>query len=474
MGQSDRQHQLTLLQGVGPLAAVAAMQLGDLARAWMFLEQGRGVLLAQAMENRVEIDDLEAHHPRLAAELVRLRSVLNAPAIADASTDDEVLAGSAQGRRQAISEWNQLLAAIRAAPGFERFALGPRPEQLTSVAGDGVIVAIIPDWTQGYALIATGEGLDCVPLPGLTLRQAATMATRLNYIPQAVSLQEDSEGLTDVLAWMWEVVADPVLTHIGCRVTPGPGRPWRRLWWIPTGPMSMLPIHAAGDYGDPVPQRRSVMDRVVSSYAPTVRALDHARHQQRRRAADPLIVGIDEVAGHPRLTRATAEAALVAKALASASPPLLNTSANRHAVLQRLGHTNWAHFACHAVLNWDPSDSHLVLADGPLTVRQISSLHVQHAYLAYLSACTTAMGDADLIDESVHMASAFQLAGFKHVVGTLWPVSDMVAPEYASAIYRHLAGGADPALAVHWAAHEMRAEYLDAPHLWAAHVHFGP
>jgi len=41
--------------------------------------------------------------------------------------------------------------------------------------------------------------------------------------------------------------------------------------------------------------------------------------------------------------------------------------------------------------------------------------------LAYLSACSTAVTGPELADESVHIVSAFQLAGYQHVIGTLWP-----------------------------------------------------
>ena len=53
------------------------------------------------------------------------------------------------------------------------------------------------------------------------------------------------------------------------------------MWWCPTGPLTILPIHAAGHHADSVsgttPTKQSVLDRVVSSYAPTLSALIRAR-----------------------------------------------------------------------------------------------------------------------------------------------------------------------------------------------------
>ena len=51
----------------------------------------------------------------------------------------------------------------------------------------------------------------------------------------------------------------------------------------------------------------------------------------------------------------------------------------------------WAHFSCHGQsdLN-DPSASHLLLTDQPLTVNELTHTHLPGAGLAFLSACTTA------------------------------------------------------------------------------------
>jgi CHAT domain-containing protein len=85
-------------------------------------------------------------------------------------------------------------------------------------------------------------------------------------------------------------------------------------------------------------------------------------------------------------------------------------------VLSRLANARWAHFSCHGIPEPDPAESHLLLTDGPLPVRFIADLELPNAYLAYLSACTSAYGGTSLLDESIHIASAFQLAGFQHVI----------------------------------------------------------
>jgi CHAT domain-containing protein len=57
--------------------------------------------------------------------------------------------------------------------------------------------------------------------------------------------------------------------------------------------------------------------------------------------------------------------------------------------------------------------------------------------LGYLSVCSTGAKEVDrLADEGVHLVSAFQLAGFRHVAGTLWEVSDKHCVDVARVLYK--------------------------------------
>lgn len=143
------------------------------------------------------------------------------------------------------------------------------------------------------------------------------------------------------------------------------------------------------------------------------------------------------------------------------------------------------HFACHAESSADEaSAARLLLADHedhPLTVREIASLRIPQAELAYLSACDTARGPVKLADEAVHITGAFHMAGYAHVIGTLWSVDDDLAAEVARDIYASLTAhtpsrpDATPAaLALHQAVHKIRDRHPGLPAVWAAHVHVGP
>ncbi|MFC4611233.1 CHAT domain-containing protein [Streptomyces maoxianensis] len=77
--------------------------------------------------------------------------------------------------------------------------------------------------------------------------------------------------------------------------------------------------------------------------------------------------------------------------------------------------------------------------DDPLTVANLAEMRLSSAQLAYLSACRTAfMESLELIDEAIYLTSAFQLAGFHHVIGTLWEINDEIASRMAADFYAEL------------------------------------
>jgi len=100
------------------------------------------------------------------------------------------------------------------------------------------------------------------------------------------------------------------------------------------------------------------------------------------------------------------------------------------------------HFAGHGQSDPDElSRSCLLLEDwktNPLTVGDLRDHRLQKTApsLGFLSACSTGSNKIDkLPDEGIHLVSAFQLAGFRHVVGTLWEVSDQHGVDVARLLY---------------------------------------
>jgi CHAT domain-containing protein len=230
------------------------------------------------------------------------------------------------------------------------------------------------------------------------------------------------------------------------------------------------------------------MDRVVSSYTSTVRAMAYARsrpHSSSSTPADPgsmLVVAIPDLPQAPPLPGVTHEADVL-RGYVPDLQHLSGSDATNTAVITALGTHKIAHFACHGVSDWQhPAASRLLIHDddGPLTAAVVSRQQLPDAELAYLSACSTAAPRPMGTDEPAHIAAAFQLAGYPQVIATLWPVSDTSAVRIADQFYRYLTGDGchpihtrDSAQALHHSTRLLRTSHPHLPTAWGAHVHIG-
>ncbi|PWI18896.1 hypothetical protein DI272_35700 [Streptomyces sp. Act143] len=448
------------------LAATVALAAGKPYDALELLEAGRGLLAAQALELRTDTEDLAAAHPGLAARFGEVRRQL------ETATDD-LSAPGADRRHRLAREWQETLEAIRARPGFADFLRPPRAGRLLSAGAHGpVAVVTVGQEGTGHALLLDSTGLRVCPLPGLTHQEARQQSELLFQAVAAAGrsglARAFAEQFTgDLLEWLWTTVAEPVLDTLGITGPPPPGQEPPRLWWCPSGPLTFLPLHAAG----------AVPDRVVSSYTPSLAALLRARERAAPEAdRKPLIVAVPELDGQTPLPGALREAELAHRAVGGAL--LRGEEVRADAVRDALRAHPWVHFACHGVQDPEqPSQGRLLLPDGELSVLDMTRLHLPAAEFAYLSACETAVGGARLPDEALHLAGALQLAGFSQVIGTLWRVDDDSSAEIAGQVYDRLATagpGAPPAArALHSAMGRLRERYPERPLSWAAHVHSG-
>ncbi|KAG5791342.1 hypothetical protein H9Q69_009597 [Fusarium xylarioides] len=129
--------------------------------------------------------------------------------------------------------------------------------------------------------------------------------------------------------------------------------------------------------------------------------------------------------------RPPAEGAWPRKLCRSAGLETVQPRPRKEEVSEQLLECKVFHFAGHGYTDEnDPSNSHLRLEDwkeDPFRVADLQRMNLrEHApFLAYLSACGTGqMKRYNLVDESIHLISAYQLAGFRHVIGTLWKAFD--------------------------------------------------
>jgi CHAT domain-containing protein len=180
------------------------------------------------------------------------------------------------------------------------------------------------------------------------------------------------------------------------------------------------------------------MDRVISSYSSSVRALINSRRARRpsesQQPRKAVLVGVQD------LHHAPAEIQKLEKLCAEMHLDIERPKPFRDQVLASLTECEVFHFAGHGNTHpLDPSRNSLVMKDAPLTVQDLFNIKLQERapFLAYLSACSTGrIEDEELLNEGLHLIGACQLAGFRNVIGTLRKVNDGICVAAAEMTYR--------------------------------------
>jgi hypothetical protein len=434
--QTDMQHMLSSTSGLATHAAAMAFNAGkDVLEALSIIELGRGVMAGLLIDTRGDLSGLRGAHPSLADRFEELRTELDSPSQNSCSMAELSMVNR---RHQATHELDEVIEQIRAQDGFHDFLQPPSADSLMSAAESGPIVVINVSWRRCDAVLVERETVRLLEIPGLALKEV------IEYVENISSSKHNPWPL---LEWLWTTVCRPCLDALGFTEPVGDGQ-WPHVWWVPTGPLSELPLHAAGIYTPG--SKETVLDRVISSYASSIKALQHGRQRQKgvvdehEQQKDAVLVAMEQTQGQMSLPNARTEIDKV-RALC----PLLNLNATtpprrKADILAHLKHCKILHFAGHGESSTDPSRSFLLLDDwktDPLTVGNLRESWLQEspAFLAYLSACSTGSNQGrGLSDESIHLVSAFQLAGFRHVVGTLWEVSDPHCVNVATVLYQTL------------------------------------
>ncbi|KAI8714713.1 CHAT domain-containing protein [Fusarium sp. LHS14.1] len=421
---SDKQRLLSAddVVGFGADAAAAALQSGkDGYAALRLLEMGRQSLAASVAELRPDLVALRRDYPELADRIDELRDELQ---------------NDSPRQHAASGEFDILLKEIREKEGFQRFLDLPSDEEIREAAAQGHLIVLTVSMYRGVDAILIGsDKVHVLNLNEVTLED-------LEKCPR--NLQRP-----DVLSWLWDSIAKPILNELGL-TRPSPDGCLPRIWWIPTGILTRFPFHAAGHHSEG--SADSVIDLAVSSYSSSVKVLVDGRRRTsslvRPKESKALLVAITDAPERSILRGAAEEAQKVEALFASKDFDKVRLGDSRvykQDVLQHLETYQIFHFAGHGVENIsDPLRSSLLLHDwktDPLTVGDVLEVNLSEGnpFLAYLSACETGQVSMPKFrDESVHLVGAYQLAGFRHVIGTLWGVADDDSVTVATATYENM------------------------------------
>ena len=503
--RDDQQYIMSTLapqgQFIASRAAALSLEVEDEPyEALQLLELGRGVIAGMLLDIRTDITALKEEHPILAQRFEQLRNKLDSPlnqpqVLVDESSYYTHLA-STTTRREALSkEFDSLLKSIRSMENFKRFLLGPTRSELMALAGPGTIIVFNVAPIRSDAILVTNKEIRSLPLPKMDYKVVQQKTESLRQALQKIRLatyEAVRKEMCNILEWLWMTAMDPVLRELGFTKTL-PSENWPRVWWVASGSLSLLPIHAAGVYSKPSPE--NVLNRVISSYTPTIKSLAHARERTVKLSRDENVIENIYVFGMSKTPGVKKDLPYVDKEVEMIksidAQSILNLAPTKAIVLSSLENCRIVHFACHGQSDYsDPSRSRLLLQDwqhDPLSVADIVGLKLEYAKFAYLSCCHAANQRVEsLFDEGIHMTGAFQLAGFSHVVGTLWQITDEQAVEVSRSVYEVVLNSKDRrvnvdeiAQALHTALRQLREKTRRSrngqynPLIWAPYVYFG-
>ncbi|KAI6081062.1 CHAT domain-containing protein [Hypoxylon rubiginosum] len=429
LDDSDKQSALGLFFDLPSTAAALALATGqDAMSALELLEKGRGARGKSLQDLRFDPHDLEEKYPSIGQRYTRLRKQLSSFITTDSSFIGEENEWKAIHQRYDTSmELDKLVEEIRGLDGFESFLALPTAAEARDSTNRGPIVIINVSTSRCDAILVQKHGVTAIHLP------------ELNEDILYDKVEKQDVGSIQTLQWLWHAVACPVLDALGFTQPPHDDH-WPHVWWIPTGILSRFPIHAAGYHGT----FHTVLDRVMSSYSASVRAIIYTRRSRNPlpKLTKVLLVAMEETPGSVPLPFVRNEVKMLHEKFKSLSLEPIEPETRKESVLSHIRDCQIFHFAGHGHTNLDdPSDSQLRLDDwkqNPLTVNDLLQLdlHKTSPFLAYLSACGTGrVEEGKFMNESLHLISACQLAGFRHVIGTLWRVNDSLCVDMARVTY---------------------------------------
>lgn len=427
----DTQYVLRDIAGIACDAAAMSINAGEEpVVALKLLEAGRDIMATSINDLRGEIVSLKSEHPELAEMFLAQRHVLDKPA-----TDDN----DPSQRYERGNQLSRLIDQIRQLPGFDDFLRVPGEEALKRAAVKYPIVVINVSRYRCDAIIVSSSRICSMALPDLTLAKF-----------KEHSPHRDSINTPVVLSWLWEAATKPILDFLGFVKLPGIDENWPRVCWIPTGPLCRYPLHAAGNHG--IGSSEAVIDRVMSSYSSSIKAIIDGRRPTVTRMgttrARSMLISMEDTPGTTSLPFAGREIEMLHSLHLTMSLDPIKAKSKLD-VISKLQECSVFHFAGHGFTDrQDPSKSHLVLQDNGqsdlLEVGTLLSMNLRQnpPFLAYLSACGTGQIKNDtFFDESIHLISAFRLAGFRHVIGTLWEVNDEYCIDMARITYEEMRDG---------------------------------
>jgi CHAT domain-containing protein len=420
-----------------------------LKRAIVTLDANRGRSLRESFDrDRADLTQLQKCYPELHK---KYQEVLNQLRNFESQQRDFMVS---DGRKVSTEDFHstakklhlkrdQILAEIRQIASYKDFLMPTEWKDIEiALRPDSSLIYLVTTTNGSATLIVTTNGIKEIWNNNFTHTELQKMLESwVNAYPQG---ENDHDTWLTVINktthQLWDSFMGPIVEHletlrIHCATL------------IPTGLLSLFPLHAAWTEHPSKPEdRRYALDDIHFTYTPNARSVTEARKIADLVKADT-ILAIDEpkhryldsdtrtfkpVNSLPNSSREVAKA--IATFPNSNSKVLLHVEATCQAVLNTLPSINILHCSCHGKVNFqEPLKSGLAMTgDGEeavLTLRDFLDLKLTDSdyggiRLAILSACETGLPGLDN-DEVFSLSTGLLQAGAAGVISSLWSVSEL-------------------------------------------------
>ena len=472
------------------------INLGQLEEAVETLEQGRALLWFEMRGLRTPLCQLIEEGSPLAKRFAEINQELETLTVSvtpsgrpeiednDHQSDDgtDPFGRLVIKRKKLVEERDALISQIQSQPGFEGFLDAPSFDTLRSAASRGPVIIINHSiWRSDIMIIYRHS-------PPCSIPTAKTFFTRANdlrdELAQARNRGLDSieyqKALRSVLEGLYELVGEPVIERLRVLGV----QEQSRIWWCPTSVFCSLPLHAMGPIPSTDGRDRYFSDLYIPSYTPSLSALIESRQAGPQIPKMPSLLLIAQP--DDNLLGVKEEIKVIQRALKTRVPVtgLVSAEATPSSVLEGLRGSQFAHFACHGLLETGkPFDASFKLHGGErLTLLDIVRSRLPNAEFAFLSCCHAAEITEDSVaDESLHLTAAMQYCGFRSVVGTMWDMADVDGRDLAKTFYKSLFSSEDSGVpyyersaeALRDATQKLRAKRGVRLERWVNFVHYG-
>ncbi|KAI0283870.1 CHAT domain-containing protein [Russula brevipes] len=422
------------------------VHIGQLERAIVTLEKGRGLLWSEMRGFRTSIEQLRAVDLPLAQKFAAVNrdleelTTLGSSSVwmdggeADDSKEMVPFGRLVVNQRKLLDERKSLIAQIQTLPGFESFLMAPSFDTLRSAAARGPVIIINHcRWRSDIIILLHDSPPSLIPLTEDFYARAEEMRDQLFCARKnGLGSKEYEEVLSSALKGLYDLVGKPVIERL-CELDV---QEQSRIWWYPTSVFCSLPLHAMGPVRSNGHVRLYFSDLYITSYTPTLSTLIEARKPSAQTSTAPSIL---LVAQPDATVPMVLQEMRVVQAVSPSVATLLWETATPPAALEHLRDHQFAHISCHGILETGkPFDASFKLYEGTrLRLLDIVRAQLPTAEFAFLSACHTAeLTEESLADEGLHLTGAVQYCGFRSVVGTMWAMADIDGPDLAGSFYR--------------------------------------